>query len=77
MKRIGEEIEVRTVRDRPVAFRWRRRHYTVRETIDTWILQGKWWVREERRVYFKVLTDRGTMEIFHRDDRWWLSSIYD
>lgn len=87
MKRIGEEIEVQTRRNYPYLFRWRGVLYDVRQTYDYWVLQGKWWMNEERRVYFKVFVGgpryQGTMVLYHarftetRVERWVLDQVFD
>jgi hypothetical protein len=39
----------------------------VRRVLDFWILQSRWWGREEKRIYFRLETDGGVMEIYRTD----------
>ena len=43
--------------------------------LDYWILQ--WWIREEKRVYFRVDCEGAIMEIFKRDGEWVLARVLD
>ncbi len=57
-----------------------RRHgrvYRVRSMIDYWMVQGKWWADEERRVYFRVSTTGGIMDVYRSGARWVLASVED
>ena len=41
-------------------------------------LQSKWWIREEKRVYFEVeCRDGALMEVYKRDGEWILSKVMD
>lgn len=66
MKSIHEpiDVDVRTGGRVPRRFRWGRRSYRVCRLIDYWILQTRWWGREERRIYFRLETDRGIVEVY-------------
>lgn len=78
VKLINEPIEMKTEGRRPRLFRWRGRLYDVRALLDYWVLQSKWWTgREERRVYMKVYTNRGTVEIYRSGEKWVLAKVYD
>ncbi len=40
------------------------------------ILQSKWWIREEKRVYFEVqCRDGALMTLFKRDREWVLTKV--
>ncbi len=78
MKRVQEHIEVRTRGNRPHIIRWRRRLLDVRQVLDFWVIEGRWWSAEERRVYFRVSTSTGAvMDIYRRDNEWYLASLVD
>lgn len=49
----------------------------IRQLNDFWILQGRWWAREERRVYFRAETPRGLVELYRSGDGWTLSRLMD
>jgi hypothetical protein len=36
--------------------------------LDSWVLQSRWWGREEKRVYYCLDTDRGVIEIYRSDE---------
>ena len=78
MKRINEPVTVFTVDRRPHIVKWRHKRFNVLRIMDYWVVQGRWWLREEKRVYLRLATDRGPIEIFHRDgSEWILSRIFD
>ena len=68
MKSYQEPVTVRTKDGWPATIHWRKLDYPVVKVLDYWILQSKWWIREEKRVYFEVqCRDGGVMTIFKRD----------
>lgn len=92
MKSINESIAVEARNGVPCRFRWGRHTYRTRNLLDYWILQSRWWGREERRIYFRVETDRGVMDVYRAEGsqgspepipsrdascRWVLSKIMD
>ena len=55
MKSIQCPIDVDTDdRCRPVRLYWRSNTYHVSRILDRWVLQTRWWAREERRLYVLV-----------------------
>lgn len=64
MKSINEPITVDARNGVPSRFWWGRRTYRTRKLLDYWILQTRWWGCEERRIYFRLLTDGGVMEVY-------------
>lgn len=64
MKSINEAITVDACSGVPRRFRWAGRTYHTRKLLDYWILQTRWWGREERRIYFRLETDRGVVEVY-------------
>ena len=69
MKFLNVPVSVEARKGVPCRIRWGRRTYTVRRLLDFWILQSRWWAAEEKRVYFRLETDRGVVEVFRADDR--------
>lgn len=52
MKSYGEPIDVTLGDDGlPRCLHWRRRLWHVLRILDRWVLQSRWWAREERRLY--------------------------
>lgn len=56
---------------------WRRQVFSVREVLERWISQTKWWSSEEKRLYFRLLTSDGILEIYRSGEQWVLSRIMD
>jgi hypothetical protein len=77
MKLYLEPVDVETDGGKPRKIRWRRTVFTVEQILDGWIAQGKWWRREEKRIYLRLLTDRGIIEVFRIGERWKLSRLFD
>ncbi len=77
-----EPIQVRTQDRLPNAFRWRRRLYLIEQILESWVYRGKWWtdaeLKGERRVYYRLLSRRGTYEVFRSSRHGWvLSRVQD
>ena len=70
-------VVVSSSNGRPRLIRHGRRTYRVREMLDVWVYQSRWWGNEERRVYFRLWTNRGVMEIWRNGKEWMLSRILD
>ena len=64
MKSIQEKIAVDARNRVPRRLRWENRTYRVRRLLDYWILQTRWWGREEKRIYFRLETNRGIVEVY-------------
>ena len=77
MKKYSEPIQVRAERNRPVSLRWRQRTHQVTALHDCWVLQTRWWEREERRCYYLLATTAGDMEVYRCGDQWVLSRLLD
>lgn len=77
MKRRFESIEVEVTRGWPVLIRWNGRVHRVRSLVDAWVVQGKWWAGEERRVCFRVATTGGTFDIYRTGEDWVLTREQD
>ena len=77
MKSYAEPIQVQAVRGRPLSLRWRRSTCPVTAILDCWVLQTRWWEREEKRCYYLLTTSRGNMEVYRQQDNWVLSRLLD
>ncbi|TDI74615.1 MAG: hypothetical protein E2O84_05575 [Bacteroidetes bacterium] len=77
MKRWFQPVEVEVTKGWPVVVNWNGRRHRVQYLVDAWVVQGKWWAEEERRVYFRVHTTGGTLDIFRSGDDWILSKVQD
>lgn len=67
MKFINTPVSVDARKGVPRRIRWDRSVYSVRRLLDFWILQSRWWGREEKRVYFRLETDGGVVEVYRMD----------
>lgn len=77
MKIIKAPVEVDVKKGWPVAVHWKKRRMVVRQIADWWVARERWWSREEERVYFRLITDRGTLEVYRCGDRWTLARMFD
>ena len=77
MRVLEEPIRVWTRNITPTLIKRGHSVYHVKRLMNYWVIQGKWWVNEERRLYMRLETDRGMMEIFCRENEWILSKIWD
>ena len=64
MKRRFEPVEVDVTRGWPVVVNWNGRRLRVTGLVDAWVIQGRWWAGEERRVCFRVTTCGVTLYIY-------------
>ena len=67
MKFINVPVSVDARKGVPRRIHRGRRIYTVRRVVDFWILQSRWWGREEKRIYFRLETDGGVVEVYRTD----------
>ena len=77
VKRRFEPLEVEVTRGWPVVIHRGGRAHRVRSLLDAWVVQGKWWADEERRVCFRVATNGGIMEIYRSGEDWMLARLED
>ena len=84
MKAYYEPIEVKPDSGPPSLVRWRRRTYQVGRVLDYWILQNRWWEKEEKRIYLlleanesKARESPATMEVYRVGKDWKLARILD
>jgi hypothetical protein len=55
------EVELRA--GRPVRVRLRGRWQPVLAVVEAWVSEGRWWGREERRLYLRLHTAAGTLDL--------------
>ena len=77
MKSYSEPIQVQAEGGRPRSLRWRHRTARVTDLLDFWILQTRWWEKEEKRCYYLLATTLGDMEVYRRNGQWVLSRLLD
>lgn len=77
MKRVDRPVEARIKKGWPAFIKRDNKFYATRQVIDFWIVQSRWWATEERRIYFRLWTDRGTIEVYRSGDTWVLTKILD
>ncbi|MFH1567581.1 MAG: hypothetical protein ABIL09_06220 [Gemmatimonadota bacterium] len=77
MKAYGVPIQVQAQNGQLISLEWRRRTCRVNRILDRWILQSRWWEREEKRCYYLLHTDLGEMEIYRSGAGWVLSRVLD
>lgn len=70
-------IFLETREGRPHRVRLRGRWLPVLDVVDAWVIQGRWWSREERRLYARLRTPAGTFDLCHREGRWELAAVVD
>jgi len=46
---------------------------------ECWVVESRWWNASafSRRVYYRLYTDRGVLEVFRSDGRWILARVAD
>ncbi len=74
---MNHRIDVIARRGRPRLIRLGERVYHVRELLAVWVYQSRWWSREERRIYFRVRTNRNVLEIWQSGGEWRLAKVLD
>jgi hypothetical protein len=77
MRRIFDPIQVNTQKGWPHVLHWGANTLTVKRPIDFWIRQGHWWAEEQRRVYFRLITSAGVVEIYEAGGNWVLAKVSD
>ena len=67
MKIINTSVSVDAHKGVPRRISRGKRIYTVRRVLDFWILQSRWWGYEEKRIYFRLETDGGVLEVYRAE----------
>jgi hypothetical protein len=82
MKHLSTPIQVVTHQDVPERFTYRDTLYQIIRVEENWILQGNWWMAEEKRTYFRVQLRYGVAVLYLREVKnqppvWMLESMFD
>lgn len=79
MKRIFLPVDIEMQDDVPVRVYWDGATYRVKSLVECWIVETQWWTEsgETRRVYYRLYTDRGVLEVFEARTNWVLARIAD
>jgi hypothetical protein len=79
MKRIFLPVDIELQDDVPVRVDWDGTTYRVKSLVECWIVETQWWTEagETRRVYYRLYTDRGVLEVFEARTNWVLARIAD
>lgn len=79
MKRVEAPItvEVEEESNQPRLIEWEGTRIHVSEMLGAWVLQSRWWGDEERRIYYRLSTSRGVMDVYRSGERWVLSRWID
>lgn len=72
-----EDTLLETRDGRPSRVRIRGRWLPVLDVVDAWVIQGRWWSQEERRLYTRLRTHAGTFDLCYRMGRWHLEGAVD
>ena len=76
----GVPVDVETIDQTPVAFRWQRKRQQVQTIVEQWIIHDEWWRDEIWRHYYQIETASALLCVLYRDllaDAWFLERIYD
>ena len=79
MRRVFLPVEVECENNVPARVHWKGTMYRVQTLAECWVVETRWWVAEkrERRVYYRLYTDRAVLEVFRSGARWVLARISD
>lgn len=79
MRRVFCPVDVECQNSVPACVKWQGNEYRVRSLAECWVVETRWWAAEkrERRVYYRLYTDRAVLEVFRSDARWVLARISD
>lgn len=47
------------------------------ERLDFWVVQTAWWAGEVKRVYLRLRTSGGVVDVYCEDGEWWLGRVMD
>lgn len=80
MRRVDQPIQVHLRNSHPVRICWGDRDLMVRDVLECWVHQTGWWKPGggERRVYYRLQTDAGIVEIYQiGNGSWTLARVAD
>jgi hypothetical protein len=61
----------------PAVIRAGRHTWPVQKVIDYWVIEGRWWAGPEKRIYFRVDTEGGVLEVYRGAGEWVLTKRLD
>ena len=84
-RRYQEPVTVTLTADgTPASFTWRGKLYTVKEVLETWHLQDRWWDRQRRgnRYYYRLEVQQHMIfelfiDVAQRPPAWVLDVVHD
>jgi len=77
MKALREDMAVHLRGGRPIRVRWRNRTEPVIDIVDQWIVEGQWWGKERKLVFFRLRTASASMDVYFEDGAWHLAQLWD
>ena len=79
MRRVGQTISVRTQDSCPTQISWNGDTLRVEDLIECWVHQTGWWKPKggERRVYYRLRTESGIIDVYRSGEEWTLSRVVD
>lgn len=79
MRRINQSISVQADDSYPTEISWDGDLLHVEDLIKCWVYQTGWWNPEggERRVYYRLKTDAGVVDVYRSGAEWTLARILD
>lgn len=79
MRRVDHPVHVQLQGSRPSRISWNDEVLHVEELIECWVHQTGWWRPEggERRIYYRLKTDGGIVEVYRSGGSWTLSRVAD
>lgn len=77
MRRFNQPVEVLTNQFWPAEIRTGGQAYRVHEILDHWIVQSRWLTGGKERIYYRIRTHRGTLDICNTEGRWVLCKVFD
>jgi hypothetical protein len=45
--------------------------------LDKWVARSRWWSNDEKRLYLRLHTARGIIEVYKTDRQWYVSRVAD
>jgi hypothetical protein len=78
MRRVFLPVDVQCRNDVPTRVQWNGRDYRVESLVECWVVETRWWTdTERRRVYYRLYTQQGILDVFRSDTQWVLARIAD
>lgn len=79
MRRVNQPVSVEVEDSCPARISWSDDILHVEDLIKCWVHQTGWWnpSGDERRVYYRLQTDEGIVDVYRSGTKWTLSRIVD